>query len=121
MPKTKKGRTARSSENQWRHRRIARSLTCLLTADGKTLATVQRKDVSNFFVLPGVGSQSSETSPFDSGGERVAFFNWGTDGNLLISDFAQLVHIEPMAGVEGFLVCQHEDPAQVTHPCDKLH
>ena len=91
--------------------------TLSLTGDGKTLATVQRKDLSNFYVLPGAGSQSSEMGPFDSGGEHVAFFNWTADDSLLVSDFAQLVHrdasgknpaqlvSDPEAGIANMSAC----------------
>jgi len=91
--------------------------TLSLTGDGKTLATVQRKDLSNFYVLPEAGSQSSEASPFDTNGERVAFFNWNADGSLLTSDFSQLVHrdtsgknptqlvADPEAGISNMSAC----------------
>jgi serine/threonine protein kinase len=65
--------------------------TLSLSADGKTLATVQQKIVSNFYVLPGDGSASSDIAPFGSGGEHIQFFNWTPDGGLLSSDLTQLV------------------------------
>ena len=65
--------------------------TLSLSADGKTLATVQQKVVSNFYVLPGEGSASSDIAPFGSGGEHIQFFNWTPDGGLLSSDLTQLV------------------------------
>src|SRR5246127_1427480 len=64
--------------------------TLSLSADGKTLATVQQKVVSNFYVLPGDGSTSADISPSGSGGEHVQFFNWTADGGLLTSDLTQL-------------------------------
>ena len=65
--------------------------TLSLSADGKMLATVQQKVVSNFYVLPGEGSTSADITPFASGGEHILFFNWTGDG-LLTSDLAQLMH-----------------------------
>jgi eukaryotic-like serine/threonine-protein kinase len=65
--------------------------TLSLSADGKTLATVQQKIVSNFYVLPGEGSTSSDFTPFGSSGEHIQFFNWTPDGGLLSSDLTQLV------------------------------
>ena len=65
--------------------------TLSLSGDGKTLATVQQKIVSNFYVLPGEGSTSSDITPFDSGGEHIQFFNWTPDGGLLTSDLTQLM------------------------------
>ncbi|HXW92837.1 MAG TPA: protein kinase, partial [Terriglobales bacterium] len=57
--------------------------TLSLSADGKSLATVQRKVVSNFYVLPGEGSASADIRPLASGGEHIQFFNWAADGSLL--------------------------------------
>jgi serine/threonine protein kinase/Tol biopolymer transport system component len=64
--------------------------TLSLSADGKTLATVQQKVVSNFYVLPGEGSASTDIAPFGSDGEHIQFFNWTADGGLLTSDLTQL-------------------------------
>ncbi|MGA8152497.1 MAG: protein kinase [Terriglobales bacterium] len=66
--------------------------TLSLSADGKTLATVQQKVVGGFYLLPGEGSTSADATPFDAGGEHILFFNWAADGTLLTSDLAQLVH-----------------------------
>ncbi len=68
--------------------------TLSLSADRKSLATVQRKVVSNFYVLPGEGSASADVSPLPSGGEYIQFFNWAADGSLLTSDPSQLVHMD---------------------------
>jgi serine/threonine protein kinase len=68
--------------------------TLSLSADGKSLATVQRKVVSNFYVLPGEGSASADVSPIASGGEHIQFFNWAADGSLLTSDPSQLVRMD---------------------------
>ena len=68
--------------------------TLSLSADGKTLATVQQKVASNFYVLPGQGSASADISPSAAGGEHVAFFNWTADGSLLVSDLTQLVRTD---------------------------
>ena len=68
--------------------------TLSLSADGKSLATVQRKVVSNFYVLPGEGSASADISPLASGGEHIQFFNWAADGSLLTSDPSQLVRMD---------------------------
>jgi len=68
--------------------------TLSLSADGKTLATVQRKVVSNFYVLPGEGSASADISPLASGGEHIQSFNWEADGSLLTSDPSQLMRTD---------------------------
>jgi len=66
--------------------------TLSLSADGKTLATVQQKVVSNFYILPGEGSASADSSPISTGGEQIRSFNWAADGGLLTSDLTQLEH-----------------------------
>ena len=68
--------------------------TLSLSADGKVLATVQQKIVSNFYVLPGGGSTSADIAPFGSSGEHIQFFNWMADGSLLTSDLTQLTHTD---------------------------
>ena len=50
--------------------------TLSLSADGKTLATVQQKVASNFYVLPGDGSSSADLRPFAAGGDHIHFFHW---------------------------------------------
>ncbi len=94
--------------------------TLSLSADGKTLATVQQKAVSNLFILPGEGSTSPATSPLLIEGEHVSNFNWASDGNLLTSDFARLIRTDafgknptvltadPAAGILGLSACGAE-------------
>jgi len=65
--------------------------TLTLSADGRTLATVQQKVASNFYVLPGEGSTSADIPPSGSGGEHIRFFNWSADGGLLTSDLTELM------------------------------
>ncbi len=65
--------------------------TLSLSADGKALATVQQKTVSNFYVLPGQGGTNSNVSPFFSDGEQIQHFHWAPDGGLLTTDGTRLV------------------------------
>jgi len=69
-------------------------VTLSVSTDGKSLATVQRKVVSNFYVLPGEGSASADIPPLSSGGEHIQFFTWAADGSLLTSDPSQLVRTD---------------------------
>jgi eukaryotic-like serine/threonine-protein kinase len=79
-------------------RRISRDTnsysTLTLSADGKTLATVQQKAVSNLFVLQGAGSSSATANPLVVDGENISSFNWTADGNLLTSDYTRLVRTD---------------------------
>jgi eukaryotic-like serine/threonine-protein kinase len=66
-------------------------LTLSLSSDGRTLATVQEKAVSNFYVLPGVGSSSANVGAFLSDGEQIQYFDWTSNGGLLSSDGTRLL------------------------------
>jgi serine/threonine protein kinase len=68
--------------------------TLTLSGDGKTLATVQQRAVSNLFVLPGQGSTSASAGLLSIEGEHVASFSWSDDGNLLTSDYTRLVRTD---------------------------
>ena len=68
--------------------------TLTTSADGKTLATVQQKFVSHFYVLPAEGSKSADITPFAPAGEHVQSFNWTADNALLTSDLTQLVRMD---------------------------
>ena len=72
--------------------------TLTVSSDGKTLATVQQKAISNFYVLPGDGSTSADVSPTGSGSDHVQFFNWAADGSLLTSDLTQLMRRDANGG-----------------------
>jgi eukaryotic-like serine/threonine-protein kinase len=67
--------------------------TVTLSADGNTLATVQTKATQNLFVFPGTGSQTTESSALLPPGQRVVWFDWAADGNLLISDAGRLLRV----------------------------
>ncbi|HVM93119.1 MAG TPA: protein kinase [Terriglobales bacterium] len=64
-----------------------------LSADGKTLATVQQKPVSSLALLPADGSSASAT-PVVIEGETIGNFNWTADGNLLTTDFSRVLRTD---------------------------
>jgi serine/threonine protein kinase len=65
--------------------------TLSLSADGRTLATVQEKAVSNFYVLPAESSAAANVGPFLPDGELIRYFHWTADGGLLTTDGIRLV------------------------------
>ena len=67
--------------------------TLTLSADGKTLATVQTKTTQNLYVLPASSSQSTQAKPLLPQGQYVNWFDWAADGNLVFSDFSRLLRI----------------------------
>ena len=69
--------------------------TLTLSADGKTMASVQLKTSHNFYVLPGAGSQTADMKPLFPQGQQVEGFNWLADGSLLITDSTRLLRTTP--------------------------
>ena len=94
-PKYGHGQIGFASVSDGQVRPISRDInsyeTLSLSADGKALATVQQKAVSNFYVLPGQGGTNSNVSPFFSDGEQIQHFHWAPDGGLLTTDGTRLV------------------------------
>jgi eukaryotic-like serine/threonine-protein kinase len=91
--------------------------TLTLSADGKTLASVQLKTAQNLYLLPGAGSQSADFKPVFPQGQEVQVFNWADDGSLLVSDGPRLLRMtadgknqtqligDPAAGFFAFSQC----------------
>jgi hypothetical protein len=75
-----------------------------LSADGKTLATVQQKAVTNLFILPGEGSASPSPGPVLIEGVLVSHFNWAPDGSLVTSDLPRLIRTDPTGKNANVLV-----------------
>jgi serine/threonine protein kinase len=67
-----------------------RYATLTVSADGKTVASVQQKSTQSLFILPGAGSQSADFKALPLG-QQVGGFNWTSDGNLLVSDGPRLL------------------------------
>jgi eukaryotic-like serine/threonine-protein kinase len=68
-------------------------VTLTLSADGKTLATVQTKKTQNLYVLPATGSQAPTANAVLPQGQNVYGFDWSADGNLLFSDLTRVMRI----------------------------
>jgi len=71
--------------------------TLTLSADGKTLATVQVKTAQNLYLVPGTGSQAPELPPLLPQGEYVSGFGWDSSGNLLVGESGHLLRM----GLDG--------------------
>ncbi|MGB7849066.1 MAG: protein kinase [Candidatus Acidiferrum sp.] len=67
--------------------------TLTLSADGKTLATVQTKTTKNLYVLPATGNQAGRVNPLLTQGQNVYWFDWTADGNVIFSDYNHLSRI----------------------------
>jgi serine/threonine protein kinase/sugar lactone lactonase YvrE len=69
-----------------------RSLT--VSADGRTLATVQTKTSNSGYILTDAGSQSAKVEALSSNARDTLGLNWTADGKLLGTDGARLWTIE---------------------------
>jgi Tol biopolymer transport system component len=78
--------------------------TLTLSADGKTLATVQAKTTQNLYVLPGTGNAAPESNPLLPQGQYLYRFDWSADGNLVLSDFIHLSRIGTQGNVSTHLI-----------------
>jgi Tol biopolymer transport system component/predicted Ser/Thr protein kinase len=67
--------------------------TLTLSADGKTLATVQTKTTQNLYVLATGGGQPGDSGALLPPGQSVYSFDWTADGNLVFSDSSSLLRI----------------------------
>jgi Tol biopolymer transport system component len=94
-----------------------RYATLTLSADGKTLASVQVKTTQSLYLLPGAGSQDADLKPLVSQGPEVNAFNWSADGTLLVGDDSRLLRMgadgknptqlisDPKSGLFDFSAC----------------
>lgn len=67
--------------------------TLTLSADGKTVATVQTKATKNLYVLSATDKQSGRVNPLLTQGQSVYWFDWTADGNVIFSDYNHLSRI----------------------------
>ncbi len=64
-----------------------------MSADGKTVATVQVKTTRTLEIIPGRGLSGKETP--SSQIENVSTFDWTPDGNLVVTDGSKLLQVKP--------------------------
>jgi Tol biopolymer transport system component len=70
--------------------------TVSISADGKTLATVQTKATQNVYVIPGAGTEDSQPAPLSaSQAPNTYMVQWTADGNLLLTDGPRLWKVTP--------------------------
>ena len=67
--------------------------TLTLSADGKTLATVQIKGTQSLYLLPGAGSQVTDPKPLFAQQQYVDGFTWAANGTLLVDESPRLLHL----------------------------
>jgi Tol biopolymer transport system component len=91
--------------------------TLSLSADGKTLATVQIKATQTLYLLAGAGSQVTDPKPLLAQQQYVNAFDWAADGSLLVDESPRLLHlgadgsnpsqilVDPAAGIYSVSSC----------------
>jgi len=67
--------------------------TLTLSADRKTLATVQVKITQNVYLTPASGSPSPDPNPVLPRGTYVSGFGWESDGKLLVGESGRLLRM----------------------------
>ena len=65
--------------------------TLTLSADGKTLATVQTKTSQNLYLQRAAENAAGEPSAVLPQGQLVYWFAWTADGNLVFTDFSRIL------------------------------
>ncbi len=88
--------------------------TLTVSADGKTLATVQQKTTQTFYLLPAAGFTGNPPNPAPAQIKDAIFFDWAGNGNLYFDDVDSLVRISADGADKAMLL---SDPAaQVIQP-----
>src|SRR5580700_9467128 len=88
--------------------------TLTLSADGKTLATVQQKTTQTFYSLPAPGFTGNAPNPAPAQIKESLFFGWAGNGNFYFDDVDSLLRISADGGDKAQLL---SDPAaQIIQP-----
>jgi len=88
--------------------------TITLSADGKTLATVQQRAIQTFYVLPAAGFTENTPDPAPAQIKESIFFGWSGNGTIYFDDMDSLVRMSADGEDKTKLV---SDPgSQIIHP-----
>ncbi len=68
-------------------------VTLTLSADAKTLATVQQKNLRTFYLFPASGTGANLPSPALARESNVADFTWTTNGGYYLTEGSDLVRV----------------------------
>jgi eukaryotic-like serine/threonine-protein kinase len=88
--------------------------TLTLSADGKTLTTVQQKATQTLYLMPATGFAGNPPNPAPAQSKDAAMFGWASDGDLYFGDGGNLLRMSVDGGNKTTLL---SDPSsQVIHP-----
>ena len=88
--------------------------TLTLSADGKTLATVQRRATQTLYLMPATGFAGNPPNPAHAQSKTAAMFGWASNGDIYFGDGGNLVRMSVDGSNRSTLL---SDPSSnVIHP-----
>jgi eukaryotic-like serine/threonine-protein kinase len=88
--------------------------TLTLSADGRTLATVQQRLTQTFYVLPAAGFSGDAPKPAPAQVQQAFFFDWAGDGTLYFDNVEALLRISADGANKTTLLS--DSAAQILQP-----
>ncbi|HEV3208158.1 MAG TPA: hypothetical protein VGZ28_14485 [Terriglobales bacterium] len=85
-----------------------------VSADGKTLATIQQKATQTLYLMPPIGFAGNPPNPAPAQSHDAAMFGWATNGDLYFGDGANLLRMSVDGSNRATLIS--DPPAQVIFP-----
>jgi eukaryotic-like serine/threonine-protein kinase len=90
--------------------------TLTISADGKTLATVQQKAAQSLYLLPATGFTGSAPKPTISQNDGSLFFSWAAKGEIYFGDGSELLQMSPDGSNKKKIL---RDPAAAVFQSDR--
>ncbi len=90
--------------------------TLTLSADGKTLASVQQKTAQSLYLLPATGFTGSAPKPAISQNDGSLFFGWAANGEIYFGDGSELLQMSPDGSNKKRML---SDPAAAVFQTDR--
>ena len=88
--------------------------TLTLSADGKTLGTIQQKITRTLYLLPPNGFSGSLPGPAPAQNKNAYVFGWASDGQLYFDDESSMFRVSPDGGNKTVLLS--DSSAQIARP-----
>src|SRR5580704_5827038 len=90
-------------------------LTLTLSADGKTLATVQQKTLRSFYVFPAAGTGAVPPNPSLTQETRMDDFSWTSSGDFYLHEGSDILRISSEGSAKTLLL--NDNGAFGMHTC----
>ena len=119
--KNGRGQIGFVSAASWKFQTITQDtnayLTLTLSADGKSLATVQEKVTRELDLLPGSGSRESAPNQALAQEQPINGFNWAADGTLLLDESGRIVKVDADGSARRMLISDSASRASSSSAC----